>query len=82
MFILDQNKKYNKQIFFNIELLDELISKKVKVMFKYIEYGTDKQIHPKKCLDGTDRIYIVSQYQMVAKNGKYKIIINQKPHSL
>lgn len=33
----------SKQIFLNIELLDEAISKKRKVMFHYLEYGTDKK---------------------------------------
>lgn len=36
----------NKQLFLNIELLDEAISKGRKVAFEYLAYGTDKQLHP------------------------------------
>lgn len=66
----------NKQLFLNIELLDEAISKKRKVSFKYTEYGTDKKIHIKKRPDGTERIYIINPYQMAAKEGKYYLICN------
>lgn len=66
----------NQQLFLNIELLDEAISKKRKVSFKYIEYGTDKKLHIRKRPDGTERIYIISPYQMAAKEGKYYLICN------
>lgn len=66
----------NKQIFFNIEILDEAISKKRKVSFNYLEYGTDKKLHIKKRNDGVKRNYIVSPYQMAAREGKYYLICN------
>lgn len=65
----------NKQIFLNVEILDEAISKKRKVAFKYLEYGTDKKQHPRKRSDGSE-IYVVSPYQMAAKEGKYYLICN------
>ena len=71
-----EDKEVNKQLFYNIELLDEAISKRRKVSFHYLEYGTDKNLHIKKQFDGTNRQYIISPYQMVAKEGKYYLICN------
>lgn len=69
-------KTDNEKLFDNIEKLDEAISKKCKVSFKYTEYGTDKKKHIKKCVDGSERVYVVSPYQMAAKEGKYYLICN------
>lgn len=66
----------NKQLFLNIELLDEAISKKRKVAFHYLEYGTDKRQRSKRREDGTVREYIISPYQMAAREGKYYLICN------
>lgn len=71
----DENEDTDK-LFGNIEKLDEAIGKKKKVSFKYIEYGTDKKKHIKKTADGKERIYVVSPYQMAAKEGKYYLICN------
>lgn len=65
----------NKQIFLNIELLDEAICKSRKAAFEYLSYGTDKQLHPRVRSDGSTD-YVVSPYQMVAKEGKYYLICN------
>ncbi len=65
----------NKQIFLNIELLDEAITKKKKVSFRYMSYGTDKKLHPRRRSDGSEE-YLVSPYQMAAKEGKYYLICN------
>lgn len=73
---MPDDKANNKQIFLNIELLDEAISLSRKVSFHYLEYGTDKKLHKKKRPDGTVREYIISPYQMAAKEGKYYLICN------
>lgn len=73
---LPDDKTDNMQFFLNIELLDEAISKGRKVSFKYLEFGTDKKQHPRKRLDGTERLYVISPYQMAAKEGKYYLICN------
>lgn len=78
---LPEDKTDNKQIFLNIELLDEAINHNRKVIFKYAEYGTDKKMHPKKQADGSERQYIVSPYQMVAREGKYYLICNYDPYN-
>ena len=66
----------NPQLFYTIELLDEAISKGRKVAFAYLEYGMDKRQHRKRRVDGTVREYVVSPYQMAAKEGKYYLICN------
>lgn len=71
-----EDKTDNKQLFLTIELLDEAISQGRKVSFKYLEYGTDKRQHIKTRNDGTERVYIISPYQMAAKEGKYYLICN------
>ncbi|MGN1443441.1 MAG: helix-turn-helix transcriptional regulator [Acutalibacteraceae bacterium] len=73
---LPDNKADNKQLFLNIELLDEAISKRRKVSFHYYEYGTDKKLHCKTRPDGRARDYRISPYQMAAKDGKYYLICN------
>ena len=73
---LPDDKSDNAQLFYNIEMLDEAISKKRKVTFKYLDFGTDKKQHVKKQKDGSDRVYLVSPYQMAAREGKYYLICN------
>ena len=73
---LPENRTDNKQLFWNIDLLDEAISKNRKISFKYLAYDTDKKMHPKKRENGTDRIYVCTPYQMVAQEGKYYLICN------
>ena len=73
---MPEDKTDNKQLFYNIELLDEAISKGRKISFYYAEYLTDKKLHKRKRSDGTDRLYIINPYQLVAKEGKYYLICN------
>lgn len=71
-----ERKEINKQLFYTIEVLHEAISKGCKVSFSYCEYGTDKVLHRKRLSDGSVREYVVSPYQMAAKEGKYFLICN------
>ena len=73
---MPEDRTDNKQLFLNIELLDEAISRRRKVSFHYLEYGTDKRMHPKPRPDGTVREYVISPYQMAAREGKYYLICN------
>ena len=66
----------NPELFLTIELLDEAITHGKKVTFSYLEYGTDKKQHRRCRQDGTVREYVVSPYQMAAKEGKYYLICN------
>ena len=54
-----ENRTDNKQLFYNIGVLDEAIRKNQKVSFEYVEYHTDKKLYSRKREDGTIRIYIV-----------------------
>lgn len=73
---LPEGKTDNKQLFLNIEMLDEAIHKQHKISFEYVEYLTDKKLHAKRRADGSVREYIITPYQMVAKEGKYYLICN------
>ena len=66
----------NKQVFYNIAILDDAIRKKKKVLFEYAEYHTDKKMHLKKREDGSIREYIITPYQMAVQEGKYYLICN------
>ena len=73
---MPQDRTNNKQLFYTIDIIDEAISRNKKVKFKYLEYHIDLSQHPKKDADGKDREYVVSPYQMVAKEGKYYLVCN------
>lgn len=73
---MPSDKTDNQQVFYNIEMLDEAISKGCKVKFHYTEYHTDKKQHKRRRPDGSVREYIISPYQMAAKEGKYYLICN------
>ena len=77
---LPEKMPNNKQIFYNIEILDEAISKGKKVEFQYNDFGTDKKLHPRMNEDEV-RKYIVNPYQMAATNGRYYLIANYDKYS-
>ena len=73
---LPEDKTDNRQLFYNIEMLDEAISKNRKVSFRYVEYQADKKLHEKRRPDGSIREYVITPYQMAAREGKYYLICN------
>ena len=73
---LPEKMPNNKQIFYNIEVLDEAISKGKKVEFRYNDFETDKKLHPRVSSNGEPRKYVVNPYQMAATNGRYYLIAN------
>lgn len=77
---MPQDRTNNKQLFYTIDVIDEAISHNKKVKFKYLEYHTDLSQHPKKDKSGKVREYVVSPYQMAAKEGKYYLICNYDPY--
>ena len=68
----------NQQLFLNIELLDEAIEKRKKAAFRYLEYGTDKKAHYRTRSDGSVREYVVSPYQMAARDGNYYLVCRRE----
>lgn len=73
---MPKDKADNKQLFYNIELLDEAIAKERKVHFHYVEYRSDKKLHKRCGEDGKVREYIMNPYQLVIREGKYYLICN------
>lgn len=65
------NRSLNKQVFYNIDLLNEAISKGVQVEFTYNQLGADKKLKPRK-----EHSYIVNPYFMINNNGKYYLVGN------
>lgn len=75
--VIKSNKKTkNKQVFFNVEKLDEAIQSGKKVSFVYLIYGLDKQLHPRK----HDR-YVVSPYQLICANEHYYLLCKDSKHN-
>lgn len=68
----------NQQLFLNIELLDEAIEKRQKAAFHYLEYGTDKKAHYRTRSDGSVREYVISPYQMAARDGNYYLVCRRE----
>lgn len=62
-------KTINKVVFYNIEILDQAIEKKVKVKFDYFDYGVDKQLHKRR-----EKKYTVNPYGLVYDNEHYYLI--------
>jgi len=73
---LPNNQPNNRQLFYTIEILDEAIRRKVQVAFRYLEYGPDKRLRPRRNSEGQVREYIINPYQMAAVNGRYYLICN------
>ena len=71
---LPDNAPPNKQLFLTIGVLDEAISRKRKVTFRYLSFGTDRRLHPRLGADGDEKLYTVNPYQMAAANGWYYLI--------
>lgn len=71
-----EKRSDNKQMFLNIDLLEEAMEKGVQVEFSYCAYGTDKKLHEKENADGSIRRYRVNPYRMVVANGRYYLIGN------
>lgn len=70
--IVRQDKKTdNRQLFWNIDRLDEAIHEKKQVSFTYVRYGLDKKLHPSK-----EKPYVVNPYGMVYMNEHYYLVCN------
>lgn len=71
-------RPHNEQIFLNVDILDEAISKKKQVSFNYCEYRTDKKMHKRTNKKGEEKEFIINPYQMAAKDGNYYLICNRE----
>lgn len=74
LFAIDSDKKtQNLSVFYNIDVLDEAISRRKKVAFTYLQYGLDKRLRPRR----SDK-YVVSPYGMVCDNQNYYLICTKE----
>ena len=69
-------KTQNKQVFYNIEQLDEAINQKKQVSFIYNSYGFDKQLKPRR-----SKPFIVNPYLMISENEHYYLICETNSHA-
>ena len=71
-----QRKTNNRQVFWNIEQLDEAVTQKKKVQMDYLHYGLDKKQH-------ITASYTVSPYEMTYLNEHYYLICvpDHDPHT-
>lgn len=68
--IKDWAKSPNKEIFYNIEIIDEAIANKRQITFDYNNYNENGELVPRHI----DRKSIVSPYRMVVKNQRYYLM--------
>jgi len=78
---LSNDQPQNTELFYTVEILDEAIEKNKQVVFRYVDYGTDKKQHYRSYHNGEPREYLVNPYQMVAANGKYYLIGNLEKYN-
>jgi len=64
-------KTVNRQVFYNIDQLDQAITEKRKVRFTYNKYDFDKKLKPT-----TEKPFVVDPYLLLAANGYYYLICN------
>lgn len=73
---LPDNAPQNKQLFYNIDVIDEALSKHRQISFTYNHFGADKKLHPDTFKGGAKKTYTVNPYQIAAANGRYYLICN------
>lgn len=66
----------NKQLFLNVELLDEAIRSGKKICARYLAYGTDKKLCSRRDSAGREREYRLSPYRMLMNDGRYYLVCN------
>jgi len=65
----------NTRVMFNLDVINDAISKNKKISFIYNSYDENLKLKPRR-----NEIYIVSPYQMAAANGFYYLICNTDGH--
>lgn len=69
------NRTSNKQVFYNLDLINEAIEKNLQLEFTYNTFDENKKLVPRK-----EHSYIVSPYFMVNNNGKYYLVANNNKY--
>lgn len=76
----DENVTGNKELFYNIDIIDEAIKENLKIEFNYLSYGVDKKPYVRKDNDGKNKIYKVTCVQMAAINNHYYLVCTDGKH--
>ena len=74
---MNADSPQNRDLFLNIEVLDEAIAEGKQVEITYGYYGTDLQLHASLNADGTEKKQLLNPYQLVANEGRYYLICNK-----
>lgn len=61
----------NKQVFFNIDIINEAIENKKQISFMYNEYDLNKNLVPRR-----EKEFLVNPYFMVVDRGRYYLVGN------
>ncbi|MBQ1186914.1 MAG: WYL domain-containing transcriptional regulator [Clostridia bacterium] len=67
----DWSKTDNQALFYNIELIDDAIERRVQLKFDYNKYGIDKKLHK----SSTNR---VTPYQLILHNQRYYLMAHNE----
>ena len=76
----EESVNVNKDLFYNIDIIDEAIRRNLKITFNYLSYGLDKKPYIRKDDDGNEKVYKVSCLQMVATNNHYYLVCTDERH--
>jgi len=68
--VTENDRIKNEDLFLNIEIIAEAISKSKKLEFNYYTYDFEKKLVYRKDEKNVTKKYVVSPYQMVASNGR------------
>ena len=63
----DWSKTDNQALFYNIELIDDAIERRLQIRFDYNKYGTDKKLHKSSSTR-------VTPYQLILHNQRYYLM--------
>ncbi|MBQ3278913.1 MAG: WYL domain-containing protein [Clostridia bacterium] len=74
---MNADSPQNKDLFLNIEVLNEAIAEGKQVEIIYGYYGTDLKLHATLNEDGTEKKQLLNPYQLVASEGRYYLICNK-----
>ncbi len=74
---MNSDSPQNKNLFLNIEVLDEAIADGKQVEITYGYYGTDMKLHETLNADGSVKKQLLNPYQLAASEGRYYLICNK-----
>jgi len=74
--IAPDKKTQNKEVFLNIEILEQAINEKKMVSFTYMDYDYDKKLKPKR-----DKAYIANPYSMLCEGSHYYLVLITEGHT-